>query len=332
MITNNESILSNTNPVKKASGIERYKSYLPAAIIIVVLFVLGQILSPGFASARNVSNIFAQASILALVAISQSLVIFVGEFGIDLSVGAIMSMSAMLMPFYTQGQASALPMAIFMVVLIGGLAGFINGTGVQIIKIPALAITLVMATVVDGFTLAFTKGLPSKALPEVLKTVGQPLFGQVRTCIIIAVVIIVIFQLVLSYSRYGKSVFLLGSNRNAAKLTGLRVNSTVIIAFTIAGMMAAFAGVIMVGYVGSSNLRMGDSYTLMSVAAVVIGGAKLSGGSGTLLGAALGSIVLILLTSVLIAAGLSTGIRTFLQGLILVMILLFNSRAPKLRV
>ena len=315
----------------RESFLKRYQLYLPAVIAIVLLFVFGQILSTGFASIKNISTIMASASILAVAAMGQSFVIFGGEFGIDLSLGAVMSLGAMLTPILTQGVSERLPLTIVIIMLFGAAVGLINGLGVQLIKIPPLAMTLIMATVVDGFTLAYTQGQPSLVVPKILKTIGKPIFGQIRLIFVIAIILVVLIQLFLQKSSYGRSLFLVGSNRRAAYLAGIRVNLVVVLSYMIASAIACTAGVLMVGFVGSGQLQMGDQYTMMSVAAVVIGGAKLSGGCGSLGGSTLGSIVIILLTSILVAVGLSAGVRTFFQGVILVVILLFNSRAPKLR-
>lgn len=318
--------------VKNGNSIfKRYQLYLPAAIAIVALFLFGQILSAGFASISNISTILASASILAVAAMGQSFVIFGGEFGIDLSLGSVMSLGAMMTPILTQGQNGQLPVAILVIVLFGAAVGLINGLGVQLVRIPPLAMTLIMATVVDGFTLAFTQGQPSLVVPSTLKSIGQPLFGQVRVIFMIALVLVVLLQLFLQRSSYGRSLFLVGSNRRAAYLAGIRVNMVVVLSYVIGSVIASIAGVLMVGFVGSGQLQMGDQYTMMSVAAVVIGGAKLSGGCGSFGGSTLGSIVIVLLTSILVAVGLSAGVRTFFQGIILVVILMFNSRAPKLR-
>ena len=161
--------------------------------------------------------------------------------------------------------------------------------------------------------------------------IGRPLIGNLRTITVIVLVVLLLTQLYLTYSRYGKALFLVGSNRRAAKLSGIHVNLMVISAYALAGMYACVSGVLLVGWVGNGQMGMGESYTMMSVAASVIGGAKLSGGYGTVVGTALGAIAIILLSNLLIATGLSAGVRTFFEGFILILILLVNNRAPKLR-
>jgi ribose transport system permease protein len=307
------------------------RAYVPSLAAIIILLVLGEALSKGFISSGNIGSIMTQASLLSLVAIGQSLVIFSGEFGIDLSVGAIMSMGALTGSMFSQGDDSRIFITLIFLILLGGLIGFVNGVCVQKIGIPALAMTLVMATVVDGFTFLYTKGQPAVTIPSAIFNVGKPFIGQIRILVIIAIIVIVAMEIFLRKGRYGKYLYLAGNNRKASRLVGIRVNQTVIIAFVLSGVFSAIAGLFLVGYVGSGQMQMGADYTMQSIAAVVIGGARVAGGKGTLIGAFLGCIVMVLLTSVLTSVGMPEGTRGFLQGAILVGILMIQCRSPKLR-
>jgi ribose transport system permease protein len=305
--------------------------YLPSIFASIVLLVLGQIISPGFAALNNIGNILAVASILAIAAVAQTLVIVSGGGGIDLSVGAVMSMGALLGANFIHGEVSNLPFAIVLLLLIGALIGCMNGFGIQLFGVPPLVMTLIMTSVVNGCTVAYTKGQPSGTIPDLLLAIGQPVVGPIRWLLILAIVVLVIFGFMMNMTSFGKRLFLVGSNRNAATLSGIQVHRTVIFTYMIAGMISALAGLILVGYAGNAQLQMASDYTLLTIAAVVIGGTKLTGGKGSLVGGALGAIVLMMLTSVLVAIGLPSGIRQLLQGLTLLVILIAYSREPKLR-
>lgn len=307
------------------------KHYGPVLLGIVGLFGLGQLMSPGFASLGNINTVLALASILAMASIGQSLVIFAGEYGIDLSLGAIMSTGVLVTSILTDGNNGRIWLAVIAAIGIGLLYGTVNGIGVQLVRIPPLAMTLVMATVINGIALAVTNGHPPTKVPKALKMIGRPLIGNLRTITVIVILVLVLTQIFLTFSRYGRTLFLVGSNRKASALSGIRVNAVVISAYALAGMHACVSGVLLVGWVGNGQMGMGESYTMMSVAASVIGGAKLSGGHGTLVGSGLGAVVIILMSNLLIAAGLSAGVRTFFEGMILILILLANNRAAKLR-
>ncbi|PWU04026.1 MAG: ABC transporter permease [Bacteroidetes bacterium] len=309
----------------------KLKVYLPSITASIVLLIVGQVLSKGFASANNIGSILTVASVLAIASIAQTLVILTGNEGIDLSVGAVMSMGALFGPLLAGGASSHLPIAFLMLAVIGGLIGLINGIGVQFVKIPPLVMTLIMVSVVNGFSLAYTKGQPAIQMPPVLLEVGAKIFGPIRWLLIIAVIILIIMEVILRKSRYGRSLYLVGNNRRAAEIGGIGVNKIVILSYVLAGIIGIWSGCILVGYAGSAQLEMAKDYTLLSIAAVVIGGTKLTGGEGTLLGGVLGAIVLTILTSVLVAVGMPDGVRELIQGLTLLVILMVYSRAPKLR-
>ena len=138
-------------------------------------------------------------------------------------------------------------------------------------------------------------------------------------------------ELVLRKTVFGKSIYMLGSNIRAAGLCGLRVSVISVLVYVISGAMSCLAGLILVGYVGSGQMNMGNTYTMLSIAAVVIGGTKVTGGKGTLAGGVIGSIVLMLLSSVLTSMGMPEGARQFVQGLILLVVLVINCRLPRFR-
>lgn len=305
--------------------------YLPAIIAIVVLIIFGQIISPGFASFKNLVSIFNMASILIIVCIGQLVVMVGGNAGIDLSVGAVVSMGALIGTDFMFGKTLLIPLGIIAMLCFGAFVGWINGLGIQRLKIPALAMTLFLSTIVDGFTLAKTQGMPSLNVPSGLLVIGKPVVGFFCPILFITIFIVVVVELILRRSKFGKSLYLIGSNRRAALLCGISVNKMVILTYVISGAVACFAGLMLVGYTGSGQLKMGNDYTMMSIAAVVIGGTKVSGGKGTLIGAVLGSIVLVLLNSVLVAIGVTEGVREFIEGLILIIVLFVNCRMPSLR-
>jgi ribose transport system permease protein len=316
----------------KSSSYNSLKVFLPSIIASIGLLVLGQILSPGFADINNIGNIFTVASILAIATIAQSLIIISGGEGIDMSLGAVMSMGALIGPMISKGDSNRFILMILALAAIGGIIGLINGFGSQIVKIPPLVMTLIMATVVNGLTLGYTQGQPSVTIPPALLAVGNKVAGPIRVLLIIAVMSIVIMEVVLRKTNFGKLLYLVGSNRNAAKLAGTKVNLVVIMSYVLGGVIAALTGMLLVGYAGSGQLQMAGDYTLLSIAAVVIGGTQLTGGKGNLVGGALGAVVLVLLTSILVAIGMPAGVRQLIQGLILLIILvIIYYKAPKLR-
>ena len=322
------------NNQKNGSSLNLIKNpYAPAIIGSILLLALGRILSKGFLSSNNLSSILMTTAILTMASIAQATVIISGDSGLDMSVGAIMSLTALFGPMVQlPNEGISLIVMIIVVIAIGALIGFLNGIGVQVFKIVPLVMTLIMSNVVNGFAIFVTKGQPMVQVSSLLQSISKPLIGPIRILTAIVIILLVVLEIFfLRRSRYGKMLFLSGNNVNAARLCGINSKWVVILAYTIAGGIAGFAGLLLVGYAGTAQMNMASSYTMLSIAAVVIGGTKLTGGKGTYIGGALGALVLILITYILQALNMAAGLRSLIQGVILVVILMINSRAPKLR-
>jgi ribose transport system permease protein len=324
--------MDNIRKKHKLSHILR-NPYLPSILGSICLLILGRSVSSGFLSMNNISSILMTTSILTLASIGQATVVISGDSGLDMSVGSIMSMTALFGPMIVMhnGYLSLLVM-IPAVILMGSAVGLLNGIGVQILKVVPLVMTLIMAAVVSGFTILVTRGQPSVTVSRELQGISNTLFGPIRILPAITIVLLIAFEIFfLKKSRYGRSLMLAGNNVNASNLCGINSKWIIILAYTFAGAFAGFAGLMLVGYAGTAQMSMATSYTMLSVAAVVIGGTKLTGGAGSYIGGALGALVLVLITTILQALNMAAGLRSLIQGIILLAILLLNSRAPKLR-
>lgn len=307
--------------------------YLPAVIGVILLLILGQFATNGFLSMNNISSILMTTSILTMASIGQAAVIISGDSGLDMSIGAIMSMTALFGPMIVVGSGvTSLIVMVPATILMGAVVGLLNGIGVQILKVVPLVMTLIMSNVVNGFSILVTKGQPSVSVIPELQAISHTLIGPLRILPAIVIVLLILLEVFfLRKSRYGRSLFLAGNNVNAANLCGINSKGVIILAYVFAGAIAGLAGLMLVGYAGTAQMDMASDYTMLSVAAVVIGGTKLTGGKGTFIGGALGSLVLILITTILQALNMAAGLRSLIQGVILIVILIANSRAPKLR-
>ena len=307
--------------------------YLPAIIGVILLLILGQFATNGFLSMNNISSILMTTSILTMASIGQAAVIISVDSGLDMSIGAIMSMTALFGPMIVVGSGvTSLIVMVPATILMGAVVGLLNGIGVQILKVVPLVMTLIMSNVVNGFSILVTKGQPSVSVIPELQAISHTLIGPLRILPAIVIVLLILLEVFfLRKSRYGRSLFLAGNNVNAANLCGINSKGVIILAYVFAGAIAGLAGLMLVGYAGTAQMDMASDYTMLSVAAVVIGGTKLTGGKGTFIGGALGSLVLILITTILQALNMAAGLRSLIQGVILIVILIANSRAPKLR-
>jgi len=322
------------NGFSGANGItsEELKLFVVPVAISVLLFVVGQVMRPGFASISNIGNILAIASILGFASMGQTLVIVSGGEGIDLSVGQLMSMGAVIGCVYLNGMNGNIALTILILVIFGAVIGLIDALGIVWVGIPPLVMTLAIGTLAGGFTLAFTRGEPQGSVPSILLALGGSGIGAFfKWLFVLEIIAIVIVEFVLRKSKYGKALYLTGNNRNAARLCGIKTARIIVMTYVIAGIIGTLSGLMLLSFIGSAQLEMGNDYTMLSIAAVVIGGTQLAGGKGTYVGSFLGAIVLIVLTSVLISIGIPSGMRETITGIVLVLILLVYSRQPSIR-
>ncbi|MDR2109688.1 MAG: ABC transporter permease [Spirochaetaceae bacterium] len=305
--------------------------FLPSIIVVIVLLVLGQSLAAGFVSVKNMSSILMTASILIFAMIAQSIVMISGNNGIDLSVGAVMSMTALLGPTLPMGTPLTFALAILAVMGMGAVCGLLNGAGIQFFKIPPLIMTLIMSNVIYGFTMFSTKGQPSLNLGPLLLSVSKPVLPLLRVLTLIGIAAVIAAEIVLLKTRVGRTLMIAGDNPTAANLCGVKIGLVSVLAYASAGAISGFAGLMLVGYAGSAIIKMADGYTLLSIAAAIIGGTSIAGGRGSFVGGALGAMVLVILNSILQVLRMPEGARYIIQGTLLAVILLTNTRSAKLR-
>jgi ribose transport system permease protein len=216
--------------------------------------------------------------------------------------------------------------------LVGGGIGFLNGIGVALIKIPPLVMTLGMAGVVQGLLVFLTNGIVSgSAAPGLRWFVTRPLVAEVPGILFIWAVFGCLIVLMLRSTRFGLSLYAIGTNDYAAKLAGIRVRRVRLLAYAFSGVCAALGGFLLLGYTGVVLIEVGDQYILPSVVAVVLGGTALTGGSGGYIGTAAGAIFLAQLQSVLITVNVAPQGRQVIFGVTLLCFMLIYGRQKRLR-
>ena len=254
-----------------------------ACIAILALLAAGNLLSPGFASPRQIINQLIIAALLGVVAAGQNLVILAGREGIDLSVGGIISLSAFLAGNLMQQNDANLPLAIVVVLACSFLIGLVSGTGVTVLRIPPLVMTLGILGVVNGALVLLTRGIPSgRAAPMLSQFVSQPVLFDLPGIVFIWIAIGVALALLLRYTTFGLAIYAIGANEAAAQLAGVPVRRTRALAFALSGLFSGITGILLLGYTGNVFVGAGDQYMLPSIIAVVIGGTSLAGGTGGL--------------------------------------------------
>lgn len=276
-------------------------------------------------------RILANAAPLGVVTIAQTIVII--NRGLDLSVGPIMNTAGILTAVLSVAPGARLAVTVSVVVAVGGAIGLVNGLLLAFTKIPPLLGTLATATIVQGVYSLVTRGQPRGDIPEKLRVLadGRLLSTPVSASLVVWASLLVITAIALNRTVAGQRFYAVGANPRASWLSGVPVRSYTVAAYVASGALASVAGVLLVAYSGSPSLTAADGYALNSVAAAVIGGAALRGGSGSMAGAFAGAAVFAFLATVLHSFYIPSPVQLIVSGAVIVLMLLINSRIEGLR-
>jgi ribose/xylose/arabinose/galactoside ABC-type transport system permease subunit len=283
------------------------------AVIVAMAVVFGS-LNPNFWSVTNLANVSRQMSILALLSLGQTFAILSG--GIDLSVGSLLALVSVVCA--QQMKDFGLVEGMVAGVAAGGIAGLINGVIIARARVPAFIVTLGMLVAARGAALTLSGGLPIAGLPREFLVLGAGYVGPFPIPTVIAVVAFVLAHLVLSRTRFGRYVYAMGSNEEAAVLSGINVPNYKMLVYITSGVFAGVAGVILTARVISGQPTLGEVQELYSIAAVVIGGGRISGGVGGVGTTLMGVLVLGILGNGLNLVQVSSYIQNIIIGAIIV--------------
>ncbi len=328
------SVLSPAAAVGKTSAFLSFlrSPILVALILIGVLLVIGNILSPGFASLQQIQRLLIVAALLGIVAAGQNLVILGGREGIDLSVGGTVSLAAIVAGNLMNGADGGIFPAILACIAVGGVIGLLNGIGVTILRIAPLVMTLGMLGVLQGLLVVVRQGIPSgRAAPALSEFVSQPFMLGLPGILWLWIAIGLLLAFLLGRTVYGHRIYAIGANERAAHVAGVPTRLMRVSLFVLSGIFAALAGLCLLGYSGSSFSNVGEQYMLPSIIAVVLGGTPLSGGKGGYTGTMAGAVLLVILQSILTTVNIDESGRQMIFGATLLLLMLFYGRGKGLR-
>jgi len=290
---------------------------------IIILAVL-MILSPkAFARPANLINILKQASINGILAAGMMYVIISG--GIDLSVGSIVALSGVIAASFAHPGEYPLIVPILLAVLAGSVVGLINGIGVAYGNIPPFIVTLGTMTIVRGVALIAARGQPVfNVTKEFEKISGGFIFGTIPNLVVYFVVITLILAFVLTRTVFGRRVYAIGGNETAAKVSGINVEKIKLLVYTLCGFLAGIAGLLLASRIISGNPTSGQSYELDAIAAVIIGGVSMSGGSGKWYGTVIGALMIAVISNGLDILNVSSHFQLIIKGLIIIVAVLVD--------
>ena len=303
-----------TGSVKK-----HLKQAIPAYVILAAIIIIVSMISPTFRKVGNIRNIIAQTAVLAVVAIAQSNVLFIG--GIDMSVSSIISFGTISVAMFSMKGTLGLVGSIALALGVGALTGLVNGIGVVKFRIPAMIITISTQAFLKGICLILMPSSGGKVLPAFSKFLKMR-FGVINMSAIIALILYAIFFVFYHYTRFGRSIYAIGNGERYAAQSGIPVNRTIVITYMISGVVSAIAGLLLAARISTGNPLVGDSYAMSSVAAAVVGGISMNGGIGTVLGALSGAVIMQLINNVINNMDISPYYQYITKGLVLVLSLL----------
>ncbi|MCM2592128.1 autoinducer 2 ABC transporter permease LsrC [Klebsiella pneumoniae] len=296
---------------------------LSAFFAIVALFVVLVALNPAYFSLQTLAMIFASSQILCLLALGATLVMLTRN--IDVSVGSTVGLCAIAVGV-ALNNGYGLATAIAFALAIGALAGAFNGLLVVGLRIPAIVATLGTLGLYRGVMLLWTGGKWIEGLPDSLKSLSEPAFIGVSPLGWLVLALLLAGGWLLSRTAFGRDFYAVGDNLAAARQLGVAVNRTRMLAFTLNGMLAACAGIVFASQIGFVPNQTGSGLEMKAIAACVLGGISLLGGTGTLLGAFLGAFFLTQIDTVLVLFRLPAWWNDFIAGLVLLGVLVLDGR------
>jgi len=306
-------------------------------VTLLCLVLVFSLASPSFLTLDNLANILHQVSVTGIIATGLTFVILCAE--IDLSVASIANATGILVAFFTAQETyvniANVPLpgwAAIALALAGCFAlGIINAFGVTRIGIPSFIMTLAMLQIGAGICAMLVRGQIAYAVPPLVKTLGSGSSGPVPWIVIVAAVILLGGHLVLTYTRFGRYVYMVGGNREAAEYSGVNVKAVLAAVMIISAVCSGIAGMLGVAYFGSAQQNEFDDFLLNSISAVVVGGTSLFGGRGGIGNTLVGLFVLGVLNNGLDLVEIDSFLKILIRGLILLAALIINVYAQRLR-
>lgn len=313
--------MNNPNPTVQNKNIKITLSKLSSIIGLLLLSGFLSVLSPRFLTYSNLFNVLRQTSLNAIIAVGMTFVIL--TWGIDLSVGSILAFSSAIAASLAHNGTSAI-VAILAGLAIGTILGLLNGLIITQGHIPPFIATLAMMTMARGATLIYSDGQPITGLGEGLYFIGNGYVGKIPLPVIITIIALVVGHYILSQTRTGRYIYAVGSNEDAAKLTGINTKLTKTIVYAISGFTAALSGIIIISRLNSAPPTAGAGAELDAIAAVVLGGTSLAGGQGHIAGTFIGALIIGILNNGLNLLNVSSYYQQFAKGVVILIAVLLD--------
>lgn len=316
---------------KRFSG--GWKSFLKEWMILVlfiVLVVISCISSSQFRTSTNIMNILRQASFIAIIAIGEFFVVLTGNM--DMSITSIIGMVSIFFAGFVVTMGLPMWLAIIVVLLMAAAIGVINGVLTVYGKMPSFIATLTIMNIVRGFIYIYSGGLPISGLPSGFNFLGSGYVGFVPFPVILMIFVAIVMHVISSQTSLGRSIYAVGGNLEASKLSGINVNLIGVLAFVFCAVLSAVGALGLTAKTLSGNVTLGDGLLFDVMTIVVLGGTSLMGGRGRVFGVVIGALFLQVISNIMVIQGIETYWQWVVKGIILIAVVLMDSNAEKEKV
>jgi len=326
--------LDRTTPLGRVrQALHRYPALSPAIVIVVAVIVFGS-LNPRFFYANNLSLITQQVAVVGTLAVAQTLVILTA--GIDLSVGAAMVLASMVMAQTASQNGVPAPLALLIGLVVGLAAGALNGVLVTRLKLPPFIVTLGTLSIFLALTLLYSNSasVTGQSMPDLITSTGNTfnVAGvNITYGVVMMLVLYIIMAFILNTTAWGRHVYAVGDDPEAARLAGISVNRVLMSVYVVAGAIIAVGAWIQIGRADAASPNAGTDVNLDTITAVVIGGTSLFGGRGTIWGSLLGALIVGVFRNGLALAGLDVLFQTLAVGILIIVAVSIDQWIRKVR-
>ncbi|MGJ4849198.1 ABC transporter permease [Bacillota bacterium Meth-B3] len=308
--------------VRAAVNHIKQSDILVLAVALILLCAITYILKPVFLSERNIMNTLRQVSLTAICGFGLTLIILVGE--IDLSVGSQQAVAGILSIIVFNATASV-PLAVLAALGGGIVVGTINGLIVTKFKINSMIVTLGTMAIWRGASMVYTNAVSIQAVNPAFYDLGTGYIGPVPNAVIIALVIFIAIYFVLNYTTFGRYIYAIGGNQEAARFAGLPVDCIKMAVYVIGSMLTMLAGVLLASRMASAQPTAGTGFEMIVIASVILGGVSLSGGAGTIVGALIGMLILGVLQNALTLMDVNSFWQDITRGVVIILAVALDS-------
>lgn len=316
--------------VRRIRGFTQNNPATMAVIISVVLFAITVAINPKSFNMSALGSIALLTLLLSFAAAGQTMVLIGG--GLDFTVGAVMSSTAILTSYVMDGQNGRFPIVFILAMGIGAAVGLLNGICAVKIDLPPMIVTMAISNVVTRLQYVLTQGSPSGYVgPNFVNSVINRIGGVIPSLALYALGLWPLVFFLLNRSRFGKQLYIMGNNPTASRLTGVKNNKIRVLMYVFSAMLAAFTGMLGAAYMKTARCQIFDEYAFNSLVAVIVGGTAFTGGIGSYAGSIAGALLMTVLSNGLTVLALSQPVRNIVQGVVLILLLIIYNRGRAVR-